>query len=274
MIFQSDRQPIVSPELAGWTRRMGRSNRLLEGKSNRLLEALPGDVFARLQRACETLALPRGSVLHKAGDVIRDLYFPIDCMISITVTMRTGKTAETGVIGNREAAGINAFMGGRETTQTEYEIQIPGTAVRMRAAELKHEFDQNLAVRNILLRYTQAMLAQISQNTACNRLHSAEQRYARWLLEVRDRIQSNELRLSQEVAGDMLGVRRASVNKVSRSLETRGLISHRRGLTDILDGAGLEAISCECYSVVKEEYDRLLGVPKNLPQAPANRFSM
>src|SRR6476620_5939941 len=145
MIFQSERQPLVSPELAGWTRRMGKSNRLLDGKSNRLLEALPGDVLARLQRACETLALPRGSVLHKAGDVIRDLYFPIDCMISITVTMRTGKTAETGVIGNREAAGINAFMGGRETTQTEYEIQIPGTAVRMRAAELKQEFDQNPA---------------------------------------------------------------------------------------------------------------------------------
>jgi len=230
------------------------------GKSNRLLDALPGDVFARLQRQCETLALPRGHVLHKAGEVIRDLYFPIDCTISIIVTMRTGKTAETGVIGNREVAGINAFMGGRETTQTEYEIQIPGTAIRMRAAELKREFDQNMAVRSLLLKYTQAMLAQISQNTACNRLHSAEQRYVRWLLEVRDRIQSDALQLSQELAGDMLGVRRASVNRVSRSLETRELITHRRGLTDILDSAGLEAISCECYSVVKKEYDRLLGV--------------
>ena len=180
-------------------------------------------------------------------------------MISITVTMRTGKTAETGVIGNREVAGINAFMGGRETTQTEYEIQIPGTAIRMPARELKDEFDRNRAVRHVLLKYTQAMLAQISQNTACNRLHTAEQRYARWLLEVRDRIQSDALQLTQEFAGDMLGVRRASVNLVSRQFEKRNLITRRRGLTDIVDGAGLEQVSCECYAVVKEEYDRLLG---------------
>ncbi|HEX7140785.1 MAG TPA: Crp/Fnr family transcriptional regulator [Vicinamibacterales bacterium] len=228
-------------------------------KSNRLLDALPTDVFAQLEPKCETLALHSGRVLHKAGEVIRDLYFPIDCMISITVTMRSGKTAETGVIGNREVAGINAFMGGRETTQTEYEIQIPGTAIRMPAEDLKAQFDRNAAVRDVLLKFTQAMLAQISQNTACNRLHSAEERYARWLLEVRDRIQSDVLQLTQEFAGDMLGVRRASVNNVSRSLEKRKLITQRRGLTDIIDGAGLEAVSCECYSVVKEEYTRLLG---------------
>jgi CRP-like cAMP-binding protein len=229
-------------------------------KTNRLLDALPRDVFARLEGLCETRALPRGLVLHKAGEVIRDLYFPIDCMISITVTMRQGKTAETAVIGNREVAGINAFMGGRETTQTEYETQIPGTAVRVPAAELKREFDQNSAVRIVLLKYTQAMIAQISQNTACNRLHSAQQRYARWLLELRDRIQSEELQLTQEFAGDMLGVRRVSVTNVSRILEKRGLIKQRRGLTDIIDGPGLEEISCECYSVVKDEYDRLLGI--------------
>ncbi len=229
-------------------------------KTNRLLDALPRDVFTRLERQCETLALNNGRVLHKAGEVIRELYFPIDCMISITVTMQSGKTAETGVIGNREVAGINAFMGGRETTQTEYEVQIPGTAVRMPAAELKREFDHNRDVRDVLLKYTQAMLAQISQNTACNRLHTAEQRYARWLLEVRDRIQSEQLQLTQEFAGDMLGVRRASVNKVSRTLEKRNLITQRRGLTDIIDGRGLEAVSCECYLVVKEEYGRLLGV--------------
>ena len=227
-------------------------------KTNRLLDALPADVFAQLQPKCETLTLRGGRVLHKAGEIIRDLYFPIDCMISITVTMRSGKTAETGVIGNREVAGINAFMGGRETTQTEYEIQIPGTAIRMPAADLKEQFDRNSAVRRVLLNYTQAMLAQISQNTACNRLHSAEERYARWLLEVRDRIQSDALQLTQEFAGDMLGVRRASVNKVSRALEKRNLITQRRGLTDIIDGEGLEAVSCECYAVVKEEYDRLL----------------
>ena len=229
-------------------------------KTNRILAALPRDVFARLEPLFETLSLPRGRVLHKAGEVIRDLYFPIDCMISITVTMRSGKTAETGVIGNREVAGINAFMGGRETTQTEYETQIAGTAIRLPAVDLKNEFDSNRAVRDLLLKYTQAMLAQISQNVACNRLHTAEQRYARWLLEVRDRIQSEELQLTQEFAGDMLGLRRASVNQFSRLFEKRKLITRRRGLTDIIDGKALERVSCECYSVVKEEYDRLLGI--------------
>ena len=229
-------------------------------KTNRILAALPRDVFARLEPLFETLSLPRGRVLHKAGEVIRDLYFPIDCMISITVTMRSGKTAETGVIGNREVAGINAFMGGRETTQTEYETQIAGTAIRLPAADLKNEFDNNRGVRDLLLKYTQAMLAQISQNAACNRLHTAEQRYARWLLEVRDRIQSEELQLTQEFAGDMLGLRRASVNQFSRIFEKRKFITRRRGLTDIIDGKALERVSCECYSFVKEEYDRLRGI--------------
>ena len=228
-------------------------------KTNRLLDALPRDVCTRLERLSESRSLARGLVLHKPGDVIRDLYFPVDCMISIAVTMRQGKTAEAGVIGNREVVGINAFMGGRETTQTQYETRIPGEAVRIPAAELKREFDNNAGVREVLLKFTQAMIAQISQNTACNRLHSAEQRYARWLLEVRDRIQSDELQLTQEVAGDMLGVRRVSVNHIARGLEKGGLIRHRRGFTDVIDIAGLQAISCECYAVVKEEYDRLLG---------------
>ncbi|MGZ4809934.1 MAG: Crp/Fnr family transcriptional regulator [Thermoanaerobaculia bacterium] len=133
------------------------------------------------------------------------------------------------MIGNREVAGNNAFMGERETTQTEYETQIPGTAVCVPAKELKREFDQNSAVR-VLLKFTQAMIAQISQNTACNRLHSAQQRYARWHLEVRDRIQSEELQRTQEFAGDMLGVRRVSVTNVARALEKSGLITRRRGL--------------------------------------------
>lgn len=239
-----------------------RSRRPRVRKTNRLLEALPRDVYTRLMGQCETLDLVRGHVLHKAGEVIRDLYFPIDCMISITVTMRMGKTAETCVIGNRELAGINAFMGGRETTQTEYETQIAGTALRVPASELKREFDRNIVVRDVILKFMQAMIAQISQNTACNRLHSAEQRYARWLLEVRDRIQSDKLQLTQEFAGDMLGVRRVSVTHVSGTFEKRGLIKQRRGLTDILDGHGLEAISCECYEVVKAEYERLLGSKK------------
>lgn len=170
-------------------------------KRNRLLDALPAEVTARLERKCETLALHRNRVLHKAGEVIRDLYFPLDCMISITVTMRSGKTAETGVIGNREVAGINAFMGGRETTQTEYEIQVPGTAIRMPAADLKVEFDQNRAVRDVLLKYTQAMLAQISQNTACigcTPRNSATRDGCSKCATASNRIRSSSLRNSQE----------------------------------------------------------------------------
>jgi CRP-like cAMP-binding protein len=208
------------------------------------------------------VSLPRGQVLHHPGNVIEHLYFPLTCLVSITVTMQEGKTAETGVVGNREVVGINAFMGGSETTQTRYVVQVEGSAFRMEARPLLKAFDTNKAVRKVLLKYTQAMIAQVSQNAACNRLHNVDQRYARWLLEVRDRIESEDLRLTQEFVGEMLGVRRATVTETAAKLEEQGLISVRRGLARIRDSEGLERVACECYRVVKEEYDRLLAAHK------------
>jgi len=236
-------------------------------RGNRLFDALPREVRERLASDMALHSLKRSLILHQPGEEIRDLYFPIDCAISVTVTMRDGRTAETGVVGSREVVGINAFMGGRETTQTEYVVQIPGGAIRVPADPLREEFDRNQDMRAVLLKYAQAMIAQISQNAACNALHSLEQRYARWLLEVRDRIQSDDLQLTHEFISEMLGVRRASVTDLAGEFEHRGMIRGTRGLTRIVDGERLEAVACECYSVLKDEYDRLLG-PRHEAREP------
>jgi len=226
---------------------------------NRLLLSLPDDAYARIEPHLEHMSLARGVILHRPREEIVDLYFPLDCLISITVTMRDGRTAETGVVGRREVVGINAFMGGRETTQSEFVIQVEGDAVRVPAGPLREEFDRNKEFRDVLLRYTQAMVAQITQNAACNGLHKVEQRFARWLLEVRDRIGSDDLRLTHEFIAETLSVRRAGITEVSHVFKERGLIAQEYGRTRILDSAGLEAASCECYRVLSDEYDRLLG---------------
>jgi CRP-like cAMP-binding protein len=152
-------------------------------------------------------------------------------------------------------------MGGSETTQTMYIVQVEGDALKIESEPLLRAFDENKSVRDVLLKYTQAMIAQISQNVACNRLHAIEQRYARWLLEVRDRVQTEDLRLTQEFVSQMLGVRRASVTTAAGEFEKRGLISIDRNLTRIRDSEGLERLSCDCYSILRDEYNRLLGDP-------------
>jgi CRP-like cAMP-binding protein len=226
---------------------------------NRLLAVLCSGVYEKLVPNMKRVSLERGKILHQPGDTIKDLYFPIDCLISITITMSDGITAETGVVGNREVVGVNAFMGGRETTQTEYIVQIAGSAIKVDAQPLLEEFDRNKHVRDVLLRYTQALIAQISQTTACNSLHALEQRLARWLLEAQDRVSSDDLKLTQEFIADMLGVRRAGVTQAAQKLQESGLIRYRRGHVQILEHRGLEAASCECFRTVKDEYDRLLG---------------
>ncbi len=226
---------------------------------NRLIEALPHDLTLGLQRNFERVSLERGKILHHPGDTIRHLYFPLNCLVSITVTMRGGKIAEAGAVGNRECVGVNAFMGGSETNQTEYVVQIEGDAMKIEAQPLLDAFDSNKAVRDVFLKYTQAYIAQLSQNVGCNRLHNVEQRFARWLLEVYDRIQTMDLRLTQEFIGEMLGVQRPTVTDIAKKLEGQGLITVQRGLIRISNLPGLERLACECYTVVKEEYDRLLG---------------
>lgn len=226
---------------------------------NLLLACLPSEVYARIEPDLKFVSFAQGEVLHRPGEEIRDLYFPTTCMISITITMGGGQTVEAGAIGRREVVGINAFMGGCETTQTEYIVQIAGDALRIDAAPLKEEFNRNTQMRDVMLKYTQAMIAQISQNVGCNRIHGIDERCARWLLEVRERVETDEFPLTHEFIAEMLGVRRAGVTESALRLKERGLIDYTRGHIQILDVQGLQATSCECYAVLRGEYDRLLG---------------
>jgi CRP-like cAMP-binding protein len=180
-------------------------------------------------------------------------------MISVTIAMRDGRTVEAGAIGSREVVGINAFMGGREVTQTEYIVQLPGDALRIGAESLKSEFNRNTEMRDVMLKYTQAFIAQITQNVGCNRLHDTNQRFARWLLEVCDRVQSTEFALTHNFMAEMLGIRRAGVSEAATKLRKAGIIRYGRGLIKILNQKALEEMSCECYASLRQEYDRLLN---------------
>lgn len=230
---------------------------------NHLLAAMSPELYEKLAPNLKLVSLPQGKILHRPGEVIEHLYFPVDCMLSITITMQDGRTAEAGVVGNRDALGINAFMGGQETTQTEYIVQVAGKAFKIEARLLKAEFDSNPEMRGLMLRYTQALIAQLSQTTACNSLHSLEQRLARWMLEVQDRVNSDELKLTQEFIADMLGVRRAGVTQAAQKLQAASLIEYSRGRVKVLDHQRLEASACECFKAVRGEFDRLLGLGGN-----------
>lgn len=229
---------------------------------NLLLEHLPQSVRDRMAGELVAVSLQRGEILHKPGEMIRNLYFPTTCMISVTVTMRDGRTVEAGAIGSREVAGINAFMGGREITQSEYIVQLSGEAIKIGAEPMKAEFNRNTEMRDVMLRYTQAFMAQISQNVACNRLHEIDRRFARWLLEVRNRVHSNELPLTHEFMAEMLGVRRASVTDAATKLKNAGVIKTLPGVLRITNDKALEKLSCECYFSLRGEYDRLLEISK------------
>ncbi|MFN6461576.1 MAG: Crp/Fnr family transcriptional regulator [Nostoc sp. DedVER02] len=226
---------------------------------NLLLTALPREVYKRIESKIEQVELPSGEILNNPSETIQEVYFPLTCLISVTITMMNGITVEAGVVGSREMVGINAFMGGDETTQTQYIIQVPGKALKMKAHLLLHEFDTNKSLRDVLLKYTQAYIAQISQNVACNRTHTIEKRMARWLLESSDRLYCDELSLSHEFLSHMLGVRRSGITETAHILEKKGLIQCGRKKIKIIDRQGLEETACECYWVIKHEYDRLLN---------------
>jgi CRP-like cAMP-binding protein len=238
-------------------------------KRNRLFGSLPPDVQADLSQQSRIVALERGKVLHHAGEDLRYVYFPITCLISVTIHLQEGKTIETGAMGSHEVLGVNALMGGCETTHTEYIVQVPGEALKVPAKPLFNAFEADARVRHIFLNYTQAMIAQVSQNTACIRAHSHEQRYARWLLCVRDRVQGDTLHLTQEFMGEALGMRRATICETANEFNDRGLITLTRGGLKIENAEGLKKISCECYEVLQHEYDRLLGAHQG-PEATAH----
>jgi CRP-like cAMP-binding protein len=227
--------------------------------TNLLLTCLPRDVYARIEPDLKPHSFKAGHVLHHPGDKINDLYFPTTCMISVTVRAAGGQTIEVDTVGNREVVGINALMGDRETTFTEYIVQVAGDAVGIAANAIKKEFNRNTEMRYVMLKYVQAMIAEISQNVACNRIHSLDERCARWLLEVRERIESDEIPLTQHFIAEMLGVRRASVAEAVAKLKRKKILGNDRGRIHITNVQGLEKASCECYRALKKEYDRLLG---------------
>lgn len=225
---------------------------------NRLLGTLPDQEYERILPYLEPVTLSLGQRIYESGDKLKHIYFPTTSIVSLLYTMENGATAEIGVVGNEGAVGIALFMGG-ETTPNHALVQSAGKAFKMRAQALQEEFIRAGEFQISLLRYTQALITQISQTAVCNRLHTIEQQLCRWLLLSHDRLQTDELKMTQELIANMLGVRREGVTAAARRLQTEGLIQYNRGRITILDRKGLETTVCECYQVVKDEYDRLLG---------------
>lgn len=225
---------------------------------NRLLAALPPADYARVQPHLQPVTFALGDLVYDAGGPQDFLYFPTTAVISLLYTMEDGSTAEMGLTGNDGVVGIALFLGG-DTTPNRAVVQIAGEVLRIPAQRLQAEFKQGGAVQQVLLRYIQALITQISQTAVCNRLHAVEQRLCRWLLLSHDRVQSHELQMTQEFIAHMLGGRRESVTVAAGRLQDAGLIHYARGHITILDRPGLEATVCECYRVVKQEIDRLFG---------------
>jgi CRP-like cAMP-binding protein len=225
--------------------------------ANRILAALPPDIFERLQPNLELVPLKLGASIYEAGRKQSYVYFPIDSIVSLLYVMNDGASAEIAVVGNEGLVGISLFMGG-ETTPSRAVVQSAGQAYRLRAKVMKSEFEFGGALQHLLLRYTQALITQMSQTAVCNRHHSIEQQLCRWLLLSADRLATNELRMTQELIANMLGVRREGVTEAAGKLQADELIEYSRGRITILSRPKLEKRVCECYAVVKTEYDRLL----------------
>ena len=230
-----------------------------EPTKNRLLAALPHAESQRWLSLLEPVDLPLGEVLYESGITLSHVYFPTTAIISLLYVMENGASAEIAVVGNEGIVGISLFMGG-ESTSSRAVVQSAGKGFRLQAQLMKQEFNRAGAVLHLLLRYTQALLTQMSQTAVCNRHHSLDQQLCRWLLLSLDRLEGNQLMMTQELIANMLGVRREGVTEGALKLQHAGLIQYARGRITVLDRAALEERSCECYAVVKKEYDRLLPV--------------
>lgn len=227
-------------------------------RDNHLLAALPYEDFERIAPHLESVSLKLGQVLYESGDRMTHIYFPTTAIISLLYVMQNGGTAEIGISGNNGLVGVALFMGG-ETTSSRAIVQSAGEAVRMKPDFLREEFSRGGLFQNLLLRYTQSLMTQISQTAVCNRLHTVEQQLCRWLLINHDQLPTNDLIMTHELMANMLGVRREGVSVAAAHLQERGYIKYSRGTVNILDRKGLESVACECYEVVSNEYDRLLG---------------
>jgi CRP-like cAMP-binding protein len=227
-------------------------------EDNHLLAALSPAARERIYPQLQLVEMSLGKVLYEPGDLLRHVYFPVDCIVSLLYVMEDGGSAEISVVGNEGLIGIALFMGG-ETTPSRAVVQSAGYAYQLIGHKLKDEFHRNGGMQVLLLRYTQALITQMSQTAVCNRHHTVDQQLCRWLLLSLDRLNSNQLVMTQELIANMLGVRREGVTDAAGKLQKLGVIQYARGQITVLDRPQLEKLSCECYAVVKKETDRLLA---------------
>ncbi len=225
---------------------------------NHLLAALPADEFGRVKSKLEPVSFKLGEVLYESGDKLDCVYFPTTAITSLLYIMENGATAEIGVIGNEGISGHALFLGG-DSMPSRAIIQSAGNGYKMKAKDLRAEFALGGVFQKMLLRYTQALMTQISQTAVCNRLHAVEQQLCRWLLLSHDRLDSDKLVMTHDLISNMLGVRREGITLAAQKLAKRKLIKNVRGTIMIVDRQGLEEVVCECYRVVNNEYNRLLG---------------
>ena len=226
-------------------------------RQNHLLDALPSADYERLASHLEPIPMRLGDVLYEPGVKLKYVYFPTTSIVSLLYVLEDGASAEIAIVGNEGILGISLFMGG-DTTPSRAVVQSAGQGYRLKAELLKSEFGRFGPTMHLLLRYTQALITQMAQTAVCNRHHSVDQQLCRWLLLSLDRLASNELAMTQELIANMLGVRREGVTEAAGKLQDAGLIRYRRGRITVVDREGLEARACECYQVVKTEFDRLL----------------
>jgi CRP-like cAMP-binding protein len=226
-------------------------------QQNHLLAALSTEVQDRIFPRLELVPMPLGKVLYESGDTLRYVYFPTNSIVSLLYVMESGASAEISVVGNDGIIGIALFMGG-ESTPSRGVVQSAGYAYRLLGQQLKDEFNRHGELLVLTLRYTQSLITQMAQTAVCNRHHSIDQQLCRWLLLSMDRLLDNELKMTQELIANMLGVRREGVTEAARKLQKLGVIEYHRGSIKVLDRPKLEQLSCECYAVVKKETDRLL----------------
>ncbi len=226
-------------------------------RQNRLLASLPETEWKRWEPLLEWVELPLGHVMYESGRTLAHIYFPATAIVSLLYVMEDGASAEIAVVGNEGVVGISLFMGG-ESTPSRAVVQSAGDGWRLRARAVKDEFERPGPVMHLLLRYTQALITQMAQTAVCNRHHTLDQQLCRWLLLSLDRLAGSELVMTQELIANMLGVRREGVTEAALKLQKLGLIRYARGRIVVQDRPGLEAKTCECYAVVKKEYDRLL----------------
>lgn len=227
-------------------------------KQNHLLAALPAETFERIAPYLELITLPLGDVLYESGDQLQHVYFLTSAIVSLNYLMENGASAEIAGVGNEGVLGVSILMGGNTTT-SRASVHTAGHGYRLKRHLMMTEFNHGGPMMTLMLRYTQALMTQISQTAVCNRHHSVEQQLCRWLLLTLDRLPSNELIMTQELIAGMLGVRREGITEAAGNLQRAGFISYRRGHITVIDRSGLETRSCECYGVVKNEFHRLLS---------------